>query len=97
MKLNDAQNKRFTLIQWLMFILWVLWVLVGFGLNFNSSKAFHALEASGFQKIEVQGYRFFGCGREDVYHRGFKAEMNGKSVTGTACSGYFKGTTIRID
>jgi hypothetical protein len=74
-----------------------MFILLGIWINFDATKAFHALEASGFENIEVQGYRLFGCGDGDVYRRGFKAEMNGKVVTGSACAGYLKGTTIRID
>jgi hypothetical protein len=77
--------------------LWVMSIILGIYLNFDETKAFHALEASGFENIEVQGFRFFGCGDGDAYRRGFKAEMNGKTVTGSACAGYFKGTTIRVD
>ncbi len=77
--------------------LWMMFIILGICINFDSAKAFHALEASGFENIEVQGYRLFGCGEGDAYRRGFKAEMNGKVVTGSACAGYLKGTTIRID
>lgn len=57
-----------------------------------------ALEAQGFDKIEVTGYRFFGCsGNQDVYHTGFEACRGAKCITGVVCSGLLKGGTIRYD
>lgn len=55
-----------------------------------------ALEAEGFEKVSITGYRFFGCGKED-FHTGFRACRGAKCTTGVVCSGWFKGGTIRHD
>ena len=64
----------------------------------NEEDAKRVLEAQGFSNIEITGYNFFGCGKDDVYHTGFVAiGQNGQTVEGTVCSGLlFKGSTIRF-
>lgn len=64
----------------------------------NEKDARRALEAQGFKSIEITGYNFFGCGKDDSYHTGFIAVgLDGKPVEGTVCSGLlFKGTTVRF-
>jgi hypothetical protein len=32
-------------------------------LNLNPGRAIHALDAVGYQNIEIHGFRFFGCGQ----------------------------------
>ena len=54
-----------------------------------------ALEAQGFDSIEIQGYSFFGCGEHDSYATAFKACRNQKCVNGVVCRGLLKGNTIR--
>ena len=64
----------------------------------NAEEATRVLEAQGFKNIEITGYNFFGCGKDDIYHTGFIAiGQNGQAVEGTVCSGmFFKGSTVRF-
>lgn len=65
----------------------------------DSSNAKRVLESSGYSSVQITGYRFFGCSKDDVQHTGFEAKgPTGKNVTGVVCSGLiFKGNTIRLD
>ena len=58
-----------------------------------------ALLDSGFHSIQVGGYSFFGGGKDDIYKTKFKAYSPDSSrvVTGVVSSGWFKGSTIRLD
>jgi len=61
-------------------------------------KSVKVLESSGYTDITITGYNWFGCGKDDSFHTGFKAKgPNGKDVEGVVCSGWFKGSTVRID
>ena len=55
------------------------------------------LESQGFRNIEITGYNFFGCGKDDAVHTGFSATgLDGNPIEGTVCSGLiFKGSTVR--
>lgn len=57
------------------------------------------LKASGFKDIQITGYNFFACSRDDFYHTGFKAKsFDGQEVSGTVCSGIlFKNHTVRFN
>lgn len=56
------------------------------------------LEAQGYTQIEITGWKMFGCSEDDSHHTGFRARgANGQEVTGVACSGVLKGTTLRFD
>lgn len=56
------------------------------------------LDSVGFTNIETTGYGWFKCGKGDAWRTDFKAQNpNGKEVTGTVCSGFFKGSTVRFD
>jgi hypothetical protein len=62
----------------------------------RSSK--RALEAAGYTNIEMKGYAFFGCDDNDRFHDKFTATgPTGVQVSGVVCSGWFKGSTIRLD
>lgn len=64
----------------------------------DSDNARHVLEAQGFKNIEITGYHFFGCGKDDSFRTGFIAiGQTGQSIEGTVCSGmFFKESTIRF-
>lgn len=64
----------------------------------NSNDAHTALDDAGFKDIQMTGYNWFACSKDDFYHTGFQAKnINGKTVTGTVCSGFlFKNSTIRF-
>lgn len=56
------------------------------------------LAEQGYTEIEAGGYGFFSCSEDDVFKTNFKATSPaGKRVSGTVCSGWFKGATIRLD
>jgi len=64
----------------------------------SSVEATKALTSAGYKNIKIDGYNWFGCGRDDGWHTGFTATgLDGFPVSGTVCSGIFKGATIRID
>lgn len=63
----------------------------------SESDAKRALEAESFTDIEITGWNYLSCGKEDFYRTGFCATNTAKKrVCGTVCSGLiFKGSTIR--
>lgn len=64
----------------------------------SANDARRALEGAGYTNIHTDGYRFFGCGKEDTFKTGFSAVgPTGKRVTGVVCSSWTKGSTIRTD
>lgn len=62
-------------------------------------KAESVLRASGYTDIQIEGYSFFGCSKDDVFKTAFKAKgPTGVPVSGVVCSGlFFKGSTVRLD
>lgn len=57
-----------------------------------------ALEAQGFSDIQMKGYAFFGCGKDDLYSDKFTAKnAKGAPVSGVVCGGLLKGATVRFD
>lgn len=56
------------------------------------------LADQGYTRIEITGYRYFGCSADDEFHTGFKAvSPAGHEVSGVVCAGWMKGETIRFD
>ena len=62
------------------------------------------LDEAGYTKINITGYHFFGCGRDDRFRTGFEATSpKGKRVSGVVCSKLClvcngqSADTIRID
>lgn len=63
----------------------------------DEQEAIVAAEALGLTEVQITGYEFFGCGRDDSFSTGFVARsVSGKRVTGVVCSGIMKGATVRI-
>ena len=57
-----------------------------------------ALEAQGFEPVEVGGGVWFGGSEGDFWRTKFTAvNPNGVEVDGYATKGLFKGTTLRFD
>lgn len=55
------------------------------------------LRQQGYTNINILGYAFFGCGKDDTFHDEFTATApNGVRVHGVVCSDYFKGATVRF-
>lgn len=64
----------------------------------DSQGTIDTLEKQGYTEVEITGWRPFAASEEDLYATGFKAKSpSGQTVTGTVCSGLFKGKTIRFD
>lgn len=64
----------------------------------NKDDATRALQNSGYTNIQIDGYGWFACGKDDFYHTKFTATNPvGQQVDGVVCSGLlFKGATIRF-
>lgn len=63
-----------------------------------SDKATRTLKSMGYTEIKIGGYSFFGCGDNDTFRSNFTAKgQDGAIVSGTLCSGWFKGITVRFD
>ena len=76
----------------------VLVMLALTGCASNPNEVLRVLESAGFTNVELKGYSYFGCGEDDVYKTKFIAKgPTGQYVEGTVCSGWFKGSTIRLD
>ncbi len=57
-----------------------------------------ALRDAGLKPVKVGGYSFFACGKDDTFSTQFTAtNAQGQTVTGTVCSGWLKGKTVRFD
>lgn len=64
----------------------------------HPDNAMRTLEGAGYTQVQMNGYTFLGCGKDDAFHDSFTAiGTNGKPVSGVVCSGWFKGSTIRMD
>lgn len=63
----------------------------------DEATALRALRVQGFTDVVLTGYAWSGCGRDDTFHTGFRAKAaNGETVEGVVCSGYWKGSTVRV-
>lgn len=60
------------------------------------SRVERLLRREGYTQIVVGGYSVLGCG-DDAFSNHFSARKNGEYVQGYVCSGWGKGTTIRIN
>lgn len=66
------------------------------GALMKPDEASRVLRQSGYSEIEITGWRPFS-GR-DTFSTGFKAmSPSGEAVTGVVTSGWFKGSTVRLD
>ena len=64
----------------------------------SKSDTERALAGAGYTDVQITGYRFFGCRKDDMFHTGFSATgPTGQKVSGVVCSAFLKGSTIRID
>lgn len=64
----------------------------------SESDATRALAGVGYRDVQITGYRWWGCCKDDQFHTGFAATgPTGQRVSGVVCSGWMKGSTIRMD
>lgn len=68
-------------------------------MNSDRTHIISFLERQGDKDVELTGFKYFSCGRDDFYKDGFKAiNVNGHNVSGVVCEGViFKSKTVRID
>jgi hypothetical protein len=63
----------------------------------NQDAARSILQAQGYTSVVITGYAPFKCSDNDSFSTGFTAASPaGIPVTGTVCSGWLKGSTIRF-
>jgi hypothetical protein len=63
----------------------------------DATGATNALEDAGYKNITITGFKIFGCDKNDTFSTGFNAiGITGRNVHGVVCSGFMKGSTIRI-
>lgn len=62
-------------------------------------RARSVLEGAGYTEIQMHGYDWLNCSKDDTYHDKFTAKgPTGKTVSGVVCAGlFFKGAIIRLD
>lgn len=62
----------------------------------DDAGTFHALDNQGFTDIQITGYEWLGCGKDDLSSTGFRAKNPaGKPVSGVVCCGVTKNCTVR--
>lgn len=75
----------------------LLFVILAAGCT-DPESATKVLSDNGYTNIKTGGYGWVACGRDDVYSTEFSATSpSGKTVKGTVCHGFWKGSTIRFD
>lgn len=63
----------------------------------NPSKANKVLEVLGYEEIQLsQQPVYLACDSREIYRDRFLAKLNGRTVNGVVCSGFFKDSTVRI-
>ncbi len=64
----------------------------------DGSKATKVLTDMGYTDITITGYSPFSCSEDDTFKTGFTARSpSGNRVSGTVCSAFLKGATVRFD
>ncbi|WP_417219036.1 hypothetical protein [Achromobacter spanius] len=67
----------------------------------DAQNAQRILRNSGYSEIQITGYQWFGCGKDDPVRTGFTAKSpSGAHVTGMVCQGwgwFSKGATVRFE
>ncbi len=89
-------NKRFNPTFLAIFII----SLVGSGCEPAPDTTTRILEDEGYENINLTGYEFAACSKDDNFNTGFTATRrlsNGKvrHVSGVVCCGLFKDCTVR--
>jgi hypothetical protein len=63
----------------------------------DKTTATRVLQDSGYKNIQITGYRYFACSKDDDYSTGFRATApSGATVTGAVCAEFFSGSHIRL-
>lgn len=62
----------------------------------DAAASTRALTDEGYTEVEITGYDYFGCSKDDTFHTGFRAKnVKGVVVTGVVCCGILKSCTVR--
>lgn len=75
-------------------------LLLSLGGCTDEARTQRALDDLGFTDVRITGSRWtiWTCGRDYTYATGFAAtNPRGKIVTGTVCSGFLVGTSVKFD
>lgn len=76
-------------------------VLIGLALLvsgcYSHSDAVKALESADHIDIKTHGYSFLGCHGDDFSTKFTAKNKDGKNVSGSVCSGWFRGGVIRYE
>jgi hypothetical protein len=91
-------TRAYLTVHFLVLVLVIAVMAFGLWPRTDPEGARTALTQAGYSQIEITGWRFWGCGREDNVHTGFTAVgPTGVPVEGLVCKGWWKGNTIRLD
>lgn len=65
----------------------------------DPTTATRVLEDNGYTNVQMTGYAWMACSKDDTFHTGFIAKSpNGRTVSGAVCAGaFFKNSTIRFE
>lgn len=64
----------------------------------SEPEAVRALDGAGYTDVRITGWKPLKCDDRDTFSTGFVAVgPTGKNVSGSVCSGFLKGATIRLD
>lgn len=75
----------------------IIAVVVIFSGCTENDKTVALLKKQGYTHISTDGYSFFGCDEKDTFRTKFYAKSpSGEDIEGVACSGWFKGITLRF-
>lgn len=78
--------------------IWLLITAMALTACTDPAEAQRATAAMGLKDIQITGYRWWGCGKDDSFHTGFTAtNASGQTVSGVVCSDLLKGATVRFD
>lgn len=64
----------------------------------GEARAADTLNKAGYTNVAITGWRWIGCGRDDIFQYGFTATgPSGVRTSGVVCRGLMKGSTVRLD
>ncbi len=63
--------------------------------DISKTDSMRILSSEGVSNVQLSGYQWFECGRDDTFSQGFQGNKNGHQVQGVLCSGWLKGITVR--
>jgi hypothetical protein len=74
-------------------------ILVLAAYPFTDEKTAIRISNQGYSEIKMDGFSYFTCSADDMFHTKFIAKhpVTSKTFAGTVCSDIFKGATIRFD